>query len=66
MSNPVSNDSSSLAVRMSEIQMGPAGGIQMLFAMLQLAQAGICKDQAEAYMDKINDCFSQRFTKSGR
>ncbi len=55
MSNPVDNDSSSLEVRMSEIQMGPAGGIQMLFAMLQLAQAGICKDQAEAYMDQIKD-----------
>ncbi len=37
----------------ASIDLGPSGSIQMLYAALQLAQAEICKGQAESYMEKI-------------
>lgn len=38
---------------MNNIDLGPAGGIQLMFAKLQLAQAEICKNQANNYMNEI-------------
>jgi hypothetical protein len=40
---------------MADIDLGPAGGIQLMFAKLQLAQAQMCKDQANDYMKQIQD-----------
>ena len=40
---------------MQTIDLGPTGSIQMMFAKLQLAQSAICKDQAELYMQQIED-----------
>ncbi len=40
---------------MADIDLGPAGGIQMMFAKLQMAQSQICKNQANDYMAQIQD-----------
>lgn len=40
---------------MSSIDLGPSGSVQMMFAKLQLAQAELCKNQAEDYMQHIED-----------
>ncbi len=45
--------SQKLSEIMAAIDLGPTGSIQMMFAKLQLAQAEICKTQAESYMDQI-------------
>lgn len=44
---------SSLSDLMSQIDVGPAGNAQLIFAQLQLAQAEICKNNAESYMAQI-------------
>lgn len=57
MSNsPINNNSgtsSSIEALMNNIDLGPHNSIQFLFAKLQLAQAQICKDQANDYIEKI-------------
>lgn len=40
---------------MADIDLGPAGGVQMMFAKLQMAQSQICKSQANDYMKQIQD-----------
>ena len=55
MSNTINSTPDSLAVSMSQIDLGPHNSIQFMFAQLQLAQAEICKGQAEAYIDKIKE-----------
>ncbi len=40
---------------METIDLGPTGSVQMMFAKLQLAQSEICKNQAEYYMDQIEE-----------
>ena len=40
---------------MSDMDLGPAGSIQLMFAKLQLAQSAIAKDGAEEYMNKVKD-----------
>ncbi len=47
------NATNSLSQIMADIDLGPTGSVQFLFAKLQLAQSQICKDQAEAYMSQI-------------
>ncbi len=47
------NATNSLSQIMSDIDLGPTGSVQFLFAKLQLAQSQICKSQAEAYMSQI-------------
>ncbi|SFL29371.1 hypothetical protein SAMN05421830_101414 [Desulfomicrobium norvegicum] len=54
MTTPISG-SQSLSQIMSDIDLGPAGGIQMMFAKLQMAQSQICKNQANDYMAQIQD-----------
>ncbi len=54
MTTPISGPQS-LSQIMADIDLGPAGGIQMLFAKLQLAQSQICKNQANDYMKQIQD-----------
>lgn len=46
---------SSLSDLLSQIDVGPTGSTQMMFAKLQLAQAEICKNQAEDYMTQIEE-----------
>ena len=48
----VNND---LSVRMSNIDLGGVGSLQMLYATLQLAQSGQAKDDAMAYIEKIQN-----------
>ncbi len=45
----------SLSQIMADMDLGPAGGIQMMFAKLQMAQSQICKNQANDYMKQIQD-----------
>ena len=40
------NSTTSLSQIMADIDLGPTGSIQFLFAKLQLAQSQICKNQA--------------------
>lgn len=40
---------------MDKIDLGPTESIQLMFAKLQLAQAQMCKDQAESYINKIQN-----------
>ena len=47
--------SQSLSQIMADIDLGPTGGIQMMFAKLQMAQSQICKSQANDYMKQIQD-----------
>ena len=47
------SSATSLSQIMAEIDLGPTGSIQFLFAKLQLAQSEICKNQAESYMKQI-------------
>ena len=47
------NSATSLSQIMADIDLGPAGSIQFLFAKLQMAQSQICKNQAESYMNQI-------------
>ncbi len=47
------NSTTSLSQIMADIDLGPTGSIQFLFAKLQLAQSQICKNQAESYMKQI-------------
>ena len=44
---------SNLSEILNTIDLGPTGSVQMMFAKLQLAQAEICKAQAEDYMKQI-------------
>lgn len=44
---------SSLSDLMSQIDLGPTASPQILFAQLQIAQAEICKKEAESYMARI-------------
>ena len=46
-------ETSSLSEILKTIDLGPTGSVQMRFAKLQLAQSEICKNQADAYMDQI-------------
>ena len=54
MSDPVSG-ATSLSQIMADIDLGPTGSVQFMFAKLQLAQSEICKNQAESYMKQIED-----------
>ncbi len=54
MTGPVSN-SNSVGAIMGSIDLGPSNSIQFMFAKLQLAQAQICKDQAQEYIDKVTN-----------
>lgn len=45
----------SLSQIMSDIDLGPTGSIQFMFAKLQLAQSQLCKNQAEDYMKQVQD-----------
>ena len=47
------NSATSLSQIMADIDLGPTGSIQFLFAKLQMAQSQICKNQAESYMNQI-------------
>ena len=47
------NATNSLSQIMADIDLGPSGSIQFLFAKLQLAQSQICKNEAESYMKQI-------------
>ena len=55
MSNQVTNNgtANTIDALMNSIDLGPHNSIQFLFAKLQLAQAQICKDQANDYIEKI-------------
>ncbi len=50
--NAIQNTNSLHSI-MSEMELGPSNSIQFLFAKLQLAQAQLCKNKAQAYIDKI-------------
>ncbi|WP_446424026.1 hypothetical protein [Mailhella sp.] len=54
MSDPVSG-ATSLSQIMADIDLGPTGSVQFMFAKLQLAQSEICKNQAESYMKQIEE-----------
>ncbi len=54
MATPVSGPQG-LSQIMADIDLGPAGGIQMMFAKLQMAQSQICKNQANDYMAQIQN-----------
>ena len=43
----------SLSQIMADIDLGPSGSIQLQFAKLQLAQSEICKNEANNYMEQI-------------
>ena len=43
----------SMSEVLSTIDLGPTGSVQFRFAKLQMAQAELCKQQADGYMDKI-------------
>ncbi len=45
----------SLSQIMADIDLGPGGGIQLMFAKLQMAQSQLCKTQANDYMKQIQD-----------
>jgi len=49
------NATNSLSQIMADIDLGPTGSVQMMFAKLQLAQSEICKNQATDYMKQIED-----------
>ena len=49
------NTDYSLSGIMADIDLGPTGSVQMMFAKLQLAQSQICKNQAEDYMSQIEE-----------
>jgi len=49
------NATNSLSQIMSDIDLGPTGSVQFMFAKLQLAQSEICKNQATDYMKQIED-----------
>ena len=53
MSTEATGGVSTLRQIMNEIDLGPSGGIQFMFAKLMLAQAMICKSSAEDYMGQI-------------
>ena len=46
---------SSLSQVMNDMDLGPTGSVQFMFAKLQLAQSQLCKNQAEDYMKQIED-----------
>lgn len=53
-STPVNNSGkTTLTEILSDIDLGPTSSIQFMFAKLQLAQAQICKNSAESYMEQI-------------
>ena len=43
----------SLSQIMADIDLGPTGSLQFMFAKLQMAQSQICKNEAESYMKQI-------------
>ena len=47
------NATNSLSQIMADIDLGPTGSVQFMFAKLQLAQSQICKNEAESYMKQI-------------
>ena len=49
------NNDYSLSAIMADINLGPSGSVQMMFAKLQLAQSQLCKNQAEDYMKQVED-----------
>ena len=49
------NATNSLSQIMADINLGPTGSVQFMFAKLQLAQSQICKNEAESYMKQIED-----------
>ena len=54
MTTQVNNDYS-LSSILADINLGPSGSVQMMFARLQLAQSQLCKNQAEDYMKQVED-----------
>ena len=57
MSTPVdlSTAKSQLQQIMDSIDLGPTESVQFKFAKLQMAQAQLCKDQANNYMSQIEN-----------
>lgn len=53
MDNVNNNPASSLSRIMESIDLGPTSSLQMMMAKLQLANAMICKSQAEQQMEQI-------------
>lgn len=49
------NPTQNISQIMSDIDLGPTGSIQFMFAKLQLAQSQLCKNQAEDYMKQVQD-----------
>ena len=49
------NATNSLSQIMADIDLGPTGSLQFMFAKLQMAQSQICKNEAESYMKQIED-----------
>ncbi|GAB1409646.1 hypothetical protein MASR1M90_08000 [Desulfovibrionales bacterium] len=49
------NPTTNLSQIMNSIDLGPGGGIQLMFAKLQMAQSQLCKTQANDYMKQIQD-----------
>ena len=49
------NSVQGLSSILSDIDTGPTGSVQFMFAKLQLAQSQICKSQAESYMKQIEN-----------
>ncbi|WP_458400610.1 hypothetical protein [Mailhella sp.] len=47
------NATNSLSQIMADIDLGPTGSLQFMFAKLQMAQSQICKNEAESYMKQI-------------
>ena len=54
-SNVTSTSTQNLQAIMDTIDLGPTGSVQFMFAKLQMAQAQLCKTQAEDYMNQIED-----------
>ena len=54
MTTPVTN-SASLTQVMNSIDLGPTESVQFKFAKLQMAQAQLCKNQANNYMSQIEN-----------
>lgn len=59
MTDAVSN-ANSLSAIMNDIDLGPTGSVQFMFAKLQLAQSQICKSQAENYMKQIENIHQEQ------
>ena len=55
MASDLTTAATQLQSIMDTIDLGPTGSVQFMFAKLQMAQAQLCKTQAEDYMKQIED-----------